>query len=158
YDRRGHSRGGLHDGPVDTPVALHADDAAAILAAVTDEPAYVYGSSAGGTIGLELVARDWDLVWTLVAHQPPVVELLPDAAAWRARGVFPGDELARIGAYVPDLDALRNVSTRIVSAAGETSGVRAGRRAAVALADRLGIEVTYLPGARGGSGSDPHEF
>jgi MFS family permease len=33
-----------------------------------------------------------------------------------------------------------------------------GRRAAVALAERLGIEVTYLPGAHGGWGSDPQEF
>jgi pimeloyl-ACP methyl ester carboxylesterase len=33
------------------PVALHADDAAALLEAVGDQPAYVYGSSGGGTIG-----------------------------------------------------------------------------------------------------------
>ena len=47
---------------------------------------------------------------------------------------------------------------RIVSAAGETSGEQAARRAAVALADRLGIAVTYLPGGHGGWGSDPQEL
>jgi hypothetical protein len=59
---------------------------------------------------------------------------------------------------VPDFDALRNVPTRVVSAAGETSGEQAARRAALALAERLGIAVTYLPGAHGGWGSDPQEF
>lgn len=39
-----------------------------------------------------------------------------------------------------------------------TSGEQAARRAAVALAERLGIPVTYLPGGHGGWGSDPQEF
>jgi pimeloyl-ACP methyl ester carboxylesterase len=213
YDQRGHSRSTLDGEPQDIPVALHADDAAAILAAVGGEPAYVYGLSGGGTIGLELVARHPDLVRTLVAHEAPIMELLPDAARWRSafedisetyrtEGVFPAmgrfgalveeggpkyseemqqaeptpedqemmgrmagnfdlfvaHELRQIAGYVPDVDALRNVSTRIVSAAGETSGEQAARRAAIALAERLGIAVTYLPGAHGGWGSDPKEF
>jgi hypothetical protein len=63
-----------------------------------------------------------------------------------------------LATYVPDFDKLRTVSTRIVSAAGESSGQQGARRAAVALADRLGIPVTYLPGAHGGWGSEPQEF
>src|SRR5438132_12735665 len=50
YDQRSHSRSPLDGAPEDIPVALHADDAAAILAAVGSEPAYVYGNSGGGTI------------------------------------------------------------------------------------------------------------
>jgi pimeloyl-ACP methyl ester carboxylesterase len=84
YDQRGHSRSALEDEPEDIPVALHANDAAAILAVVTDEPAYVYGNSGGGTIGLELVARHPDLVRTLVAHETFLIELMPDAARWRS--------------------------------------------------------------------------
>ena len=213
YDQRGHSRSALDGEPEDIPVALHADDAAAILAALGDEPAYVYGSSGGGTIGLELVARHPDLVRTLVAHEAPLLELLPDAARWRTgfddiaetyrtQGVFAAmgkfgalveeggpkyseemqqtpptpesqemmgrmagnfdlfiaHEIRQLAGYVPDVDALRSVSTRIVSAAGETSREQAGRRAAVALAERLGVAVRYLPGAHGGWGSDPDEF
>jgi pimeloyl-ACP methyl ester carboxylesterase len=71
---------------------------------------------------------------------------------------FIAHELRLNGEYVPDFDALRNGSTRIVSAAGETSGEQAARRSAVALAERLGIAVTVLPGAHGGWGSDPREF
>ena len=55
--------------------------------------------------------------------------------------------------------AIRSVSSsRIVSAAGEDSEEQAARRAAIALAERLGIDVTYLPGAHGGWGSDPQAF
>src|SRR5512132_852722 len=68
YDQRGHSRSELDGEPEDIPVGAHADDAAAILAAVGNGPAYVYGSSGGGTIGLELVARHPALVRTFVAH------------------------------------------------------------------------------------------
>src|SRR5919201_4117294 len=45
YDQRGHSRSPLEGEPEDIPVALHADDAAAVLAAVDSEPAFVYGNS-----------------------------------------------------------------------------------------------------------------
>jgi hypothetical protein len=72
--------------------------------------------------------------------------------------LFLAHELRQITGYVPDVDALRNVSTRIVSAAGETSGEQGARRAAVALAERPGIAMTYLPGGHGGWGSDPQEF
>ncbi|MGH2812985.1 MAG: hypothetical protein ACRDI1_09775, partial [Actinomycetota bacterium] len=48
--------------------------------------------------------------------------------------LFIAHEIRQIGAYAPDVDALRNVSTRILSAAGETSGEQAASRAAHALA------------------------
>jgi pimeloyl-ACP methyl ester carboxylesterase len=64
---------------------VHADDAAALLSAVSEEPAYVYGNSGGGTIGLDLVARHPGLVRTLVAHETFLIEVLPDSAKWRSR-------------------------------------------------------------------------
>src|SRR5262249_29632323 len=84
YDQRGHSRSPLDGPPEDIPIALHADDAAAILAAEGDEPAFVYGNSGGGTIGLELAARHGARVRTLVAHEAPLMQLLPDADQWRS--------------------------------------------------------------------------
>jgi pimeloyl-ACP methyl ester carboxylesterase len=84
YDQRGHSRSPLDSVQEDIPIAVHADDAAAILGAVGTEPAYVYGNSGGGTIGLELVARHPGLVRTLVAHETFLMELLPDAERWRS--------------------------------------------------------------------------
>jgi pimeloyl-ACP methyl ester carboxylesterase len=52
--------------------------------------------------------------------------------------------------YVPDLDALRSASTRIVVAAGEQSGETMAARCANALAGQLALETTLLPGDHGG--------
>ncbi len=71
--------------------------------------------------------------------------------------LFVAHEIQQFGGYLPDLETLRKVSTRVVSAAGETSE-QGARRAAIALAEGLGISATYLPGAHGGWGSDPQEF
>lgn len=44
----------------------------------------MFGSSGGAVTGLALVERYPGVVRTLVAHEPPLTELLPDAAAHRA--------------------------------------------------------------------------
>jgi pimeloyl-ACP methyl ester carboxylesterase len=84
YDRRGFSRS-----PLDGPDAAgwsdtHTGDAVRLLETVAAGPAHVLGSSAGAVIGLDLVSRHPDLVTTLVAHEPPLAEVLPDTADWRA--------------------------------------------------------------------------
>jgi len=84
YDPRGNSRSTL-DGPAeDQRIAVHADDAHRLLAELGAEPACVLGSSGGALVGLELAARHPEQVRTLVAHEPPALELLPDPARWRA--------------------------------------------------------------------------
>lgn len=85
YDPRGLSRSTL-DGPIDNArlVDIFADDAHRLIAAVTSEPALVFGNSGGAVIALELVARHPGQVRALVAHEPPSLDLLPDAAAARA--------------------------------------------------------------------------
>ena len=84
YDPRGHSRSTLDGTPAELGARVHAEDAARLLDAVGAEPAYVFGNSGGATIGLDLVSRHGQKVNTLVAHEPPVVELLPDRERWRA--------------------------------------------------------------------------
>ncbi|MEV4620047.1 alpha/beta hydrolase [Asanoa sp. NPDC049573] len=78
YDRRGNSRSPL-DGP-DAAQSLpeHADDAAALLDLAGDGPAYVFGNSSGAIIGLDLAARYPGKVRRLVAHEPPLFDLLPE--------------------------------------------------------------------------------
>lgn len=84
YDCRGNSRS-LMDGSWDElTVGLFADDADRLLDVLSPEPAYVLGSSGGATYGLDLVARYPGRVRALVAHEPPVSELLPDAARYHA--------------------------------------------------------------------------
>lgn len=86
YDPRGISRSRL-DGPAeDVAVEVHADDARQLLQAIGSEPAYVLGHSGGAVISLALVERHSELVQTLVAHEPPLVELLPEGDARRQDG------------------------------------------------------------------------
>lgn len=84
YDPRGNSRSVADGPPQDQQLDVHGDDAARLLAAVAGEPADVLGSSGGAQIGLNLAARHPQRVHTLVAHEPPCVALLPDAAQQRA--------------------------------------------------------------------------
>jgi pimeloyl-ACP methyl ester carboxylesterase len=85
YDPRGNSRSSLDGPPEDWQADVHGDDAARLLEAVGNGPAYVFGNSGGALVGLNLAARYPKKVRTLVAHEPPAVELLPDAVDHRAR-------------------------------------------------------------------------
>jgi pimeloyl-ACP methyl ester carboxylesterase len=79
YDPRGNSRSLLDGPPEDQNMDLHGDDAAQLLASLSPEPALVLGSSGGAQIGLNLAARYPQRVHTLIAHEPPCIELLPNA-------------------------------------------------------------------------------
>jgi pimeloyl-ACP methyl ester carboxylesterase len=88
YDPRGLGRSTRKDGRVDhTPT-----DQAADLHALIDEvggPVDVFASSGGAVTALALVAAHPGDVATLVAHEPPMNPVLPDAqAAHRARAAF----------------------------------------------------------------------
>jgi len=84
YDRRGYARSPL-DAPVDDAarLALDADDAMLVIER-HGGPAYVLGSSSGAIVGLDLLARSPGCIRRLVAHEPPLVTLLPDATHWLA--------------------------------------------------------------------------
>lgn len=69
---------------------LVADDVHRVLAAVTAEPASVFGSSGIAVTGLALATELPEQVRTLVAHEPRPVELLPDRARLRAAIDKPG--------------------------------------------------------------------
>ena len=85
YDPRGLSHspleGELRD---DRIVQIFADDVHRLLEATAKEPAFVFASSGGATISLELAARHPEQVRTLVAHEPPSPALQPDPVRARA--------------------------------------------------------------------------
>ena len=80
YDRRGFCRSPI-TGPVDDDrlLDIDVDDARTLLKSVDDDPGYVFGSSAGAIVALHLLTRHPDDVRIVVAHEPPLVRLLPDA-------------------------------------------------------------------------------
>jgi pimeloyl-ACP methyl ester carboxylesterase len=84
YDPRGLAGSTIDDPNQDATPDLRADDVAGIIDAMGAESADVFGSSGGAVTGLALVARHPGRVRTLVAHEPPVTELLPDAEQQRA--------------------------------------------------------------------------
>jgi pimeloyl-ACP methyl ester carboxylesterase len=109
-DPRGFARSTIDDPDQDAEPDLLADDVRRVLEAVGDGPAHVFGSSGGAVTGLALVAHYAGHVRTLVAHEPPLALLLPDAeealpgiddvyntyrdsgigAAWRGFSAFTG--------------------------------------------------------------------
>ena len=84
YDPHGLGESVAQDPTADVPPEVGADDLAQIIDAVGGGPADVFGSSGGAIAGLALAARYPDKVGTLIAHEPPLGELLPDAAHARA--------------------------------------------------------------------------
>ncbi len=76
YDWRGFSSSSLTGPPADLSLAMLTDDAYRLLAATGSGPAYVFGSSAGGLVALDLLAEHPDQVRAVVAHEPPATELL----------------------------------------------------------------------------------
>jgi pimeloyl-ACP methyl ester carboxylesterase len=87
YDPRGLSHSTL-DAPIQDEqiVQISADDAHRLLAETGKEPAFVFASSGGAVIALELAARHPEQIRALVAHEPPALGLLPDPARERAAG------------------------------------------------------------------------
>jgi pimeloyl-ACP methyl ester carboxylesterase len=81
YDPRGLGRSARKDGRVDNSPTVQAHDVHAVIEALGAGPVEMFASSGGAVTALALVAAYPDDVSTLVAHEPPLVRLLPDAAA-----------------------------------------------------------------------------
>ncbi|MBD7919871.1 alpha/beta hydrolase [Cellulomonas sp. Sa3CUA2] len=205
YDPRGIGRSTRDDGRTDHDPSVQAQDLHALVTELGAGPVDLFGSSGGAITALAWVAAYPLDVRTLVAHEPPLINVLPDAdearaasarvdAAYQAhgwgagmaafialtswQGPFPADFLtelpdpaqfglptqddgsrddpllsgasAPVTAYVPDVEALRAVPTRVVLAAGiESEGIITWR-ATHALADLLGTQVAVFPSNHGG--------
>jgi pimeloyl-ACP methyl ester carboxylesterase len=209
YDPRGLAGSTIDDPDQDATPDLRADDVAAILDALGAESADVFGSSGGAVTGLALVTRHPDRVRTLIAHEPPVTELLPDAeqqraatedmieafhrdgpaAGWAKFMANAGFEVADAGApvgpeptpdeqarrladmtrffdhemrdtiaYVPDVAALKDGSTRVAIGLGAESRHLLTCRTSLALCELLGTAPVEFPGDHGGFIGAPGAF
>ena len=89
YDPRGLGRSVRKDGRVENTPTLQAADVHAVIEALGVGPVEMFASSGGAVTALALVTAHPDDLTTLVAHEPPIIPVLPDAeAAERARGGF----------------------------------------------------------------------
>lgn len=82
-DPRGTKRSILHDRSLGSSPEQRADDLAALIAHVDRGPAVVFGSSGGAVTSLALVQLHGGLASTVIAHEPPLLELLPDRVEQR---------------------------------------------------------------------------
>ena len=78
YDPHGLGQSTVDDPSQSITPEVEADDLARIIDAVGG-PADVFGTSGGAVAGLALATHYPDKVRTLIAHEPPVTELVPDA-------------------------------------------------------------------------------
>ncbi|MGO9884442.1 MAG: alpha/beta fold hydrolase, partial [Solirubrobacteraceae bacterium] len=86
YDPRGLGRSTRRDGRVENSPTVQAGDVHALIAALGAGPVDMFASSGGAITALAFVAAYPDYVVTLVAHEPPLIPVLPDSApAERAR-------------------------------------------------------------------------
>jgi pimeloyl-ACP methyl ester carboxylesterase len=81
YDPRGLGRSTRSDGRTDNIPEVQAEDVHAVIEALGAGPVELFASSGGAVTALALVAAHPDDVVTLVAHEPPIIPVLPDAAA-----------------------------------------------------------------------------
>jgi pimeloyl-ACP methyl ester carboxylesterase len=180
YDPRGLGRSARKDGRIDHTPQDQAADLHTLIAALDTGPVDVFASSGGAVTALELVTRHPEDVVILVAHEPPMNTVLPDAeAANRARqqmfdaytagGSGAGmaqfntdpllsDRSCAITDYEPDVDALRAASTRIVIGVGVETGDTYTGRTARAIASMLGQQATVFPSHHGGFLGGEHGY
>ncbi|WP_072314534.1 alpha/beta fold hydrolase [Agrococcus sp. Marseille-P2731] len=206
YDPRGIGRSTRKDGGVTNEPETQAEDVHALIEALGAGAVDLLASSGGAVTALALVTAHPHDVATLVAHEPPIDCVLPDAeAVQRARASYtqvyedegwgagmaafiamtswegevteehlaqPWPDPAAFGMpteddgarddpllskrswavclYEPDFEALQASPTRIVVAVGEESTKVYTGRTAIALAERLGQQVTVFPSHHGG--------
>ena len=84
-DPRGINRSPLDDPDQDSTPELRADDLSALIAQLDAGPATVLGSSGGAVSVLALAQAHPGQVSVVIAHEPPLLDLLPDRAELHAR-------------------------------------------------------------------------
>ncbi|RJO73316.1 alpha/beta hydrolase [Nocardia panacis] len=77
-DPRGHGRSVVADPTQDSTPQRRADDLARLITHLRLGPAVVLGSSGGAVTALALVEADANLATTVIAHEPPLLQLLDD--------------------------------------------------------------------------------
>ncbi|MEU7065685.1 alpha/beta hydrolase [Streptomyces sp. NPDC046161] len=141
YDPRGLSRSTLDDTEAEQRVDQHADDALHVLELLSPgEPARVFGASSGAIVALHLLTAHPERVERVVAHEPPVVEVLPDAPQHRALIARVQETLRTQGlmeAMAVFADGLRKD--------GDTTGPKAGIRLPPQAAARAERTMANLP-------------
>lgn len=82
FDRRANGRSTMN-APQNFTIQQQSDDAVAVLRAVGEPSAHVFGNSSGAVIALDLAIRQPERVRVVVAHEAPLPRLHPKAEHWQ---------------------------------------------------------------------------
>ena len=148
YDPRGNSRSTFDGAPEEQRLDVHGDDAARLIEALGGA-AYVFGTSGGAQIGLNLAARHPQRVRALVAHEPPCVLLLDDPSKVLANNREISDTYHREGpgAAIQKFMAMNGMTggPGLQSAAAMETFARIQKNFDYFLAHGLGPLASYRP-------------
>src|SRR5260370_35398153 len=123
-DPRGINRSPVDDPDQDSTPQMRADDLSRLLTHLGADPATVLGSSGGAVSALALAQAHPGQVRTIVAHEAPLIELLPDRAerhAGNKDGIAKGLAAAHLGSWAtflghPNIPLAEGVAEEIVQA------------------------------------------
>lgn len=82
YDRRANARSTIN-APQNFEISQQSRDAVAILQAVGETSAFVFGNSAGAVVALDMAVTQPQAVRAVVAHEAPLVRVLPQVRKWQ---------------------------------------------------------------------------
>src|SRR6266511_6124594 len=82
YDRRANARSTMNQ-PQNFEVSQQSRDALAVLRAVGEESAFVFGNSSGAVIALDMAKTQPQAVRAVIVHEPPLASVHPNAKKWQ---------------------------------------------------------------------------
>lgn len=142
FDRRANGRSTIN-APQNFSIAQQSDDAVAVLQAVGEESAHVFGNSSGAVIALDLAIRHPKRARTVVAHEAPLPRLHPKAERWQRFFAEVYLTSFRFGPTWAALQFMLGAQLPVRALIGATREVNAHRKASVEpyLSDRVAAEV-----------------
>jgi pimeloyl-ACP methyl ester carboxylesterase len=82
YDRRANARSTMNS-PQNFEISQQSRDAVAVLWAARETSAFVFGNSSGAVIALDMAKTQPQAVRGIVAHEPPLARVHPNARKWQ---------------------------------------------------------------------------
>jgi pimeloyl-ACP methyl ester carboxylesterase len=82
YDRRANGRSTMNF-PENFDMNQQSRDAVAVLDAAGERSAFVFGNSSGAVIALDMAQTQPHAVKAVIAHEPPLARIHPDAKKWQ---------------------------------------------------------------------------
>ena len=112
YDRRANARSTMND-PQNFEISQQSRDAVAVLGAVGETSAFVFGNSSGAVIALDMAKTQPQAVRAVVVHEAPIPRVLPQARKWQRFFARVYVTALRFGSYVAALQFMLGVKLPI---------------------------------------------